>query len=133
MGFQIVFNILKIKIYCKLIAKCIFVYNLRSRFCRNKVFGRIRKTTMVPHLTSKKAHIYGPNFFQNTYCWFISEHFWATLIKPNNPFQRYWWFLISEHHGEARHAWPHPRKTSWFLLHAKKKLSTSNSFWDINN
>ena len=59
MGFQIVFDILKIKN-----AQCIFAYNLRTKFCRHKVFGRIIKPTMVHHLTAKKTHIDGPIFFK---------------------------------------------------------------------
>ena len=50
------------------LAKYILAYNLRTRFCRHKVFGRITKAITVDHLKSKKAHIDESNFFQNPYC-----------------------------------------------------------------
>ena len=101
------------------LTKYIFAYNLKTRFCRHKALGRITKATMTHHLTPKKVRIDGPIFFQNPYCWFISEHYLATLTKPNNHVQRYWQFVISEHHWQfviSEHygrAGPYPRKTSW--------------------
>ena len=107
-------------------AKCIFAYNLRTRFCRHKVFGGITKATMVNHLTLKKTDIERPNFFQNHHWWFISELFWASLTKPNKPFQIYWQFVISYHYEHTWNVWPHPKQTScstvafmYVLLYAK--------------
>ena len=64
--------------------KYICAYNLRTGFCKHKVFGRTTKATMVHHLTPKKAQIDGWNFFQNPHWWFISEHFWVSLTNPNS-------------------------------------------------
>ena len=102
----------KLKNPANWLAKYIFAYNLRIRFCRHQVFGRITKATMIHHLPPKNADIDGPIFFQNPYCWFISEHSLASLTKPNNPLKIYWRFVISDHYEHARHAWPHSRKTS---------------------
>ena len=73
----------------KLLAKCIFAYNSRTRFCKHKLFGRITKAAMVHHLTPTKAYIDGSIFFQNPYCWFIPEHLHPSMTKPSNPFQRF--------------------------------------------
>ena len=58
----------------------------------------ITKATMMHHLTPKKYTLMDQFFFQNR-CWFISEHYSASLTKPNNPFKRYRRFDISEHYG----------------------------------
>ena len=52
-GFQIVFNIFKIKKSCKVIGQLHFRLQLENHVLQNhKIFGRI--TTMVHHLTPKK-------------------------------------------------------------------------------
>ena len=93
MGFQIVFNISKIKKPCKLIGQVHFCLQLEKEVLK-KCFRQITKTTMVHHLTLKKAHIDGSISFQNIF------------------FQKYWQFVILEHYGHVRHALPHPRQTS---------------------
>ena len=65
-------------------AKYIFAYNMRKRFWR-MFFGRITKVTLVHHLTPKKKHTLMDQFlFQNSYCWFILEKFWASFTKSIN-------------------------------------------------
>ena len=123
----------KLKNPAKWLAKCIFAYVLRTRFCKHKVFGRITKATMVHHLIPKKAHINASSFFQNSYCWFISEHFGQTWLNPTTISRDIGKLLLQssmsmpgmpDHTQEKLHA-----QTAAFmdiLLHAKSKLSTSN-------
>ena len=74
MGFQIIFNISKIKQTLQIEWPNTFLPTTwererereRERFSRN-VFDRIIKATMVHHLTRKKAHIDGLTFFENPY------------------------------------------------------------------
>ena len=66
MGFQIVFNISKIKKPCKLIGQVHFCLQLEKEVLK-KCFRQITKTTMVHHLTLKKAHIDGSISFQNIF------------------------------------------------------------------
>ena len=104
MGFQIVFNILKtFEKLANWLAKYIFAYNLRKRCWRN-VFGKITKALTAHHLTPKKAHIHGSIFFQNPYCRFVLEHFWASLTKPIFYFRALW---------VCQECLPTPKKTSW--------------------
>ena len=65
MGFQIAFNILKIRKILKTDWPNIFF----------PTTTRITKATMMHHLTPKKVHIDGSIFFQNPYCWFILDTF----------------------------------------------------------
>ena len=68
-------HIKNLKIHISLIGQIHFAYNLRTRFCRNKVFGRITKATMVHHFRPKIAHInrtafckiYIADLFQSTF------------------------------------------------------------------
>ena len=138
MGFQIVFNILKIKKHpANWLVKYIFAYILRKTCWRN-VFGRITKATMVHHLTPKKAHIDGSFFFQNPYCWFILEHFWTSLTKPTTLSRDIGNLLFQSTMGmpdmpENTQENLHDQIAAFMgiLLYAKSKLSTSNIFWDI--
>ena len=103
----------KLKNLADWLAKCIFAYSWRTRFCIHKVFDRITKATMVHHLTPKESRHWWTNFFFKIH---IADLFQNNIgqasLNPNNPFQRYWRFIISEHYEHARHTWPQPRKTS---------------------
>ena len=124
MVFQIVFNLLKIKkIPENWLTKYIYVYNLRRRLWRN-VFGRTTKTTMMHHLTLKKAHIDGSIFFSKSILLVYFRALLGRLGETNNPFQKYWQFVLLEHYGHATHAWSHPRKTSWSNCSFHRYLST---------
>ena len=143
----IVFNISKIKIVCKRIGQMYFHLQLENQFLQIKGFWQNHKGNYVPlfnvppspnliSVQKKKAHIAGPNFFQTSYCWFLSEYFTSTFTNPA-PSHRYCQFF-SERYGYARHAWPHQQKlydqivaSMDTLLNAKNTLSTSSSFWDI--
>ena len=86
MGFQIVFNISKIKKnLANWFSKYIFTNNLRTRTCIHKLFGRITKATMVHHLIDPvnfliKIHI--ADLFQSTFAqvWLNQQAFPEILI-----------------------------------------------------
>ena len=81
-----------------------------TRFCRHK---NHKSNYHASCNTQTSKHWLTKFFFQNLYCWFISQHNSAGLAKPNKLFQRYWRFVISEHYGHGRHARQRQRKTLW--------------------
>lgn len=76
--FETVFEILEFIKFCNLTGLEHFYFQLQNQTCD---FHRF--TTTVHHLNQKK-HIDGPMFFQNSYCWFLSEHFGHVWLNPTN-------------------------------------------------
>ena len=128
MGFQIVFNILKIKKTLQTDwPNTIWPTTWERGFKENFLAESQRQLRcIIQH--PKKHTLMDHFFFSKSIMLIYFTALLGKLDKTNNPFQIYWKLVILEHNGNVRHAWPHPRKTSWsnssfhwYLITCKKQ------------
>ena len=82
MGFQIVFNISKIKQTLQIDWPNTFLPTTWEREVLKKCFWQNHKGNYGASFNTQKSTYWWINFFQNPYCWFILEHSWTSLTKP---------------------------------------------------